>query len=358
MVNRRLQRKLKGMKRRKEKVYDDPDVRKEKLRIKRRRKRIILAVIAAAVLTAAGAVLLIGLYNRKQLGLAKQLAAEKRFKEALTEIEKCGEFMVDKHERDRTGQKIWRNVYCAKMITVEGGTFLMGSEKQEDEKPVHTVKVSSFMISRYEVTFDDYEAYCRATGRKVPDDQGWGRGTRPVMRVSWYDAVLYCNWLSRKQGLTQCYTIDGTEISCNFKADGCRLPAEAEWEFAARGGNMSKGFIWSGSDNPDEAGWYGRNSGKQTHPAGEKKPNELEIYDMSGNVREWCWDWYDSQYYEKSPVDNPRGPSGKPNRRLRVLRGGSFSYNALLMRTADRFNLGPESRLSDNGFRVVRTAVP
>ena len=140
------------------------------------------------------------------------------------------------------------------MVFVEGGTFDMGSDQLEDEKPVHKVTLRSFMIGKYEVTFTEYDAYCQATGNSRPSDWNWGRGNRPVINVSWYDAVAYCNWRSQKEGLTSCYAINGTNVTYNAGANGYRLPTEAEWECAARGGNKSRGYTYSGSVRQDKLG--------------------------------------------------------------------------------------------------------
>ncbi len=235
------------------------------------------------------------------------------------------------------------------MVLVEGGTFSMGSKSGNyDEKPVHSVTVSSFYMSKNEVTFEQYDEFCEATGRVKPYDYGWGRGTMPVINVSWYDAVEFCNWLSEQEGLTPVYSGSGDNISCNFDANGYRLPTEAEWEYAARGGNKSRGYKYSGSDNIDDVAWYIDNSGIKTHPVGQKKANELGLYDMSGNVYEWCWDWYG--YYSSSSQTDPEGPSSGS---YRVGRGGSWTGNAggasWLVRALD----SPEDWDSHSGFRVV-----
>ena len=158
----------------------------------------------------------------------------------------------------------------------------------------------------------------------------------PVESVSWHDAQSFIERLSTKTGMK------------------FRLPTEAEWEYAARGGNKSKVFQYSGSDNLDEVGWFAENSGDRTHAVGEKKPNELGIYDMSGNVWEWCLDWYDEEYYQdckkKGVVENPTGPETGSRR---VLRGGGWSSDAQNCRPADRFGVDPGLRGSGLGFRLV-----
>ena len=133
----------------------------------------------------------------------------------------------------------------------------------------------------------------------------------PVICVSWYDAVDYCNWLSRKDGLLPAYSRGGNSIQCNFSANGYRLPTEAEWEYAATGGSSSRGYTYSGSNTIGNVAWYSGNSGLKPHPVGGKQANELGLYDMSGNVWEWCWDWY-GDYPSRSQTD-PTGVSSVPS---------------------------------------------
>ena len=235
------------------------------------------------------------------------------------------------------------------MVYVEGGSFQMGSDAGSDESPVHSVRVDSFYMAETEVTFDQYDAYCDDQGISKPGDWGWGRGSRPVIYVSWYDAVKYCNWLSEQAGLPKAYSISGTSVNWNQNAEGYRLPTEAEWEYAVRGGKQSRGYKYAGSNNVGEVGWYDGNSSK-TKPVKGKKANELGLYDMSGNVWEWCWDWYDSNYYSSSPGANPTGPSSGSRR---VLRGGSWSYNPEYLRVANRIYDSPGVSNYDLGFRLV-----
>jgi len=234
------------------------------------------------------------------------------------------------------------------LVLVEGGTFMMGSnEGDDDEKPVRRVTVSDFLISKYEVTQALYE---RVMGSNPSNFKG--DANRPVERVTWYDAVNFCNALSRLEGLTPAYRISGNSVTWIESANGYRLPTEAEWEYAARGGNQSRGFKFSGSDKEGEVAWYDGNSGNKTHSVGQKKPNELGLYDMSGNVWEWCWDWYDSGYYGKSPSTDPKGPSSGS---FRVLRGGSWNYLTSLLRSANRNRNVPVSWGPYIGFRFSRT---
>lgn len=237
------------------------------------------------------------------------------------------------------------------MVYVEGGTFQMGSgdddnDASDNEKPMHQATVSSFYMGKYEVTQAEYKAIMGENPSNFTGD------TLPVERVTWYDAVEYCNKRSEAEGLTPCYTIDGTDVTCNWNANGYRLPTETEWEYAARGGKNNSPYKRSGSDNADEVAWYYENSGSTTHEAGTKKANALGIYDMNGNVHEWCWDWYD--YYSGSSTErNPFDPAPDS---CRVIRGGCWSYYAKYCRCAYRIGGPPDFRFMDLGFRITRSA--
>ena len=233
------------------------------------------------------------------------------------------------------------------MVFVQGGTFQMGDIwKTSDgtEKPVHTVTVNSFYISKYEVTQAQYQEI-------MGNNPSYFIGENlPVEKISWYDAVQFCNKLSEREGLEPCYTINGTDVTCDFTKNGYRLPTEAEWEYAARGGNQSHDYHYSGSDKVDEVAWYRYNSGEHTHEVGTKQPNELGIYDMSGNVWEWCWDWYNWDYYNHSPQDNPRGPSGG---KFHVERGGSCAFPTMFMTVSFR-SIEAHEAYPYRGMRLVR----
>jgi formylglycine-generating enzyme required for sulfatase activity len=247
------------------------------------------------------------------------------------------------------------------MVLVEPGSFQMGAaDGYHDAQPVHTVCISTaFYIGIYEVTFDEYDRFCEDTVRAGPDDRGWGRGRMPVLHVNWYDVAAYCNWLSEKTGLPPCYSGAGRNTRCDFAANGYRLPTEAEWEYAARGGPRSQGHVWAGSNNPDEVAWYDQTDGNQPHPVGTKAPNELGLYDMSGNMFEWCWDWYDAEYYASSPAVDPHGPAElavtRPWDLNRVRRSGSWREDAESIRVTTR-SADIATYVGDNGFRLVRTA--
>jgi formylglycine-generating enzyme required for sulfatase activity len=256
----------------------------------------------------------------------------------------------------------------ANMVYVEGGTFNMGSNDYDDEKPVHKVSVSSFYIGKYEVTQKEWREVMGSSPSYFKGDD------IPVENVSWYDVIEYCNQRSLREGLNPCYTIDKSKkdsnnsnsgdelkwsVSVNWQANGYRLPTEAEWEYAARGGNKSRGFKYSGSDDISSVAWYYDNSYAKgdkhsdygTHKAGTKAANELGIYDMSGNVYEWCWDWYDEGYYGKSQSSDPIGAGSGS---YRVVRGGSWSTIPVGLRVCYRSSFNPGSRNSFIGVRLVR----
>ena len=248
------------------------------------------------------------------------------------------------------------------MILIKGGSFEMGDtfgDGGDGEKPVHEVRVDDFYLGKYPVTVAEFRAFVNDTGYKteVERDGGmyvegfWGSkkdpskywdnpmfsqtDKHPVVVISWNDAVEYLNWMRNRTGLEY------------------RLPTEAEWEYAARSGGMQE--KWSGTNNEgylETFAWYSNNSGGKTHPVGEKKPNKLGLYDMSGNVWEWCLDWYDKDYYKNSPKDNPEGPSSGEHR---VLRGGSWSDNSSLCRCAFRDFSDPGDWYFFIGFRCART---
>ncbi len=253
------------------------------------------------------------------------------------------------------------------MALIHGGTFSMGctAEQREcwdDEKPVGRVTVSDFYLGKYEVTFDEYDAFCDATGRLRPYDWQWGRGRRPVVDVSWFDAVAYCNWLSEQEGLTPVYTLDSARVTANWNANGYRLPTEAEWEYAARGGSAKAALFGNGKNIADPRAINFKPDNKKglsvpgqyrerTVPVGSlNSPNALGLHDLSGNVWEWCWDWF-GPYPEGSRTDY-RGPDTGITR---VVRGGSWAYPTQYIRTAFRHNYTPGGRTNDVGFRLART---
>jgi sulfatase modifying factor 1 len=233
---------------------------------------------------------------------------------------------------------------------VQGGVFRMGSDTGEsDERPVHEVRVSDFFMMKTEVTQKDYAAL---VGTNPAAERGVG-DSYPVYAVSWYEAVTYANRLSDRDGLKRCYTISGTEVSCDWRANGWRLPTEAEWEYAARGGTQSKGYTYAGSNDLNAVAWNSGNSGRSTHPVGTKAANELGLYDMSGNLWEWCWDGWGS--YASGSQTDPRGAASGS---ARVIRGGSWIDGASGARSAYRYDGDPADRGDDLGFRLVRSGSP
>jgi len=244
------------------------------------------------------------------------------------------------------------------MVMVEGGEFDMGNDYSgpDDEKPEHTVTLDDFYMSVYEITFEEYDLFCDAVGYDKSDDGGFGRGKLPVMNISWDDAVFYCNWLSSRNGYDKAYKIKndstGVFVTVDFTANGYRLPTEAEWEYAARGGSKTKGFAYCGSNDPKEIAWYNVTSDGKPHEVGGKTSNELGIYDMSGNVWEWCWDYYDKNYYSESEANNPTGPEKGTGR---IYRGGNFSTKLDFIRTTKRFSLPQTMESGMIGIRLVRS---
>jgi formylglycine-generating enzyme required for sulfatase activity len=222
------------------------------------------------------------------------------------------------------GGKTIAGIEC---VLVKGGTFTMGCTNEQsgqcadDEYPSHSVTLSDYYIGKYEVTQKQWQDIMGSNPSYFKGDN------LPVENVSWNDVQTFINKLNAKTGKK------------------CRLPTEAEWEFAARGGNKSRGYVYSGSNDLNEVGWY---NGNQTHPVGIKSPNELGIYDMSGNVWEWCGDWYGD--YSTGSVTNPVGPS---HGSYRVNRGGSWNANSQICRVAFRDRYTPSHSRNNLGFRVA-----
>ena len=224
-------------------------------------------------------------------------------------------------------------------VLIKKGSFMMGSNSgDKDEKPIHRVNIDyDFYIGKYEVTFNQYDKFCDATGREKPNDDGWGRGERPVINVSWNDAKAYTKWLSKKEGTTY------------------RLPTEAEREYVARAGTTTKYSFGDSDSSLGQYAWYSKNSSSKTHKVGQKKPNPWGVYDMYGNVWEWCEDWYVDSYKNtpRNGTDNNSDSQG-----IKVLRGGSWYSNSDNLRSANRNRSYPSNTYYNIGFRVVSVVHP
>jgi formylglycine-generating enzyme required for sulfatase activity len=233
------------------------------------------------------------------------------------------------------------------MVYISGGTFMMGSSIEDrwhmsNELPQRRITVSSFYISKYPVTQAEFE---EVMGR---NPSGFRGANLPVEQVSWFDAIEYCNRLSLNKGLTPAYTIRGSTVIWNREANGYRLPTEAEWEFACRAGTQTP---FSSGTSMNTVGWHSGNSGGRTRPVGEREPNAWGLYDMHGNVLEWCWDWLGD--YTNAEETDPIGPLTGTRR---VYRGGSWRFDALQARSAFRFGNHPHLRQNFIGFRVAKNA--
>jgi len=260
------------------------------------------------------------------------------------------------------------------MVSITAGTFTMGSPStesgsQSEERPQHSVTLSSFKMGKYEVTQEQYEAVMGNNPSNFSSNPQAGetQGKRPVERVSWYDAIIFCNKLSILEGLSPAYRISGstdpavwgtvpTSSDATWNAveivtgsNGYRLPTEAQWEYACRAGTTTA--YNTGDIISDNTGWYTSNSGSKTHEVGLKPANAWGLYDMHGNVWEWCWDWYNSSYYSRSPANDPMGAAAGSSR---VERGGSWGIDASIARSSFRSNIYPYCRYIDIGFRLVR----
>jgi formylglycine-generating enzyme required for sulfatase activity len=234
------------------------------------------------------------------------------------------------------------------MKRVEGGTFLMGSDDTEaNEAPAHVVTLDSFYMATSAVTQAEWRALMNGLSAYHKGD-GF-----PMERVTWQEAIAFCNKLSMTEGLAPCYRKNGEYIVWNADADGYRLPTEAEWEFAAQGGNRTHYFIYSGGDDPNEVAWYKDNSNQETHEACALSPNELGLFDMSGNIYEICWDEFHE--YRKDPQIAGRQARQSRDAERHVLRGGNCHGFANRCRVKSRRNgLFKGFRQDFVGFRVAR----
>ena len=222
------------------------------------------------------------------------------------------------------------------LIDIPAGSFLMGYDAGQDcERPIHRVSVDAFALAPTQVTNRDYALFLAATGRAAPPDwqkPGVSDPFQPVVSVSWFDAVAYCEWQS-------------ATASKHF-----RLPTEAEWEYAARGGAEGKLYPW-GDEPPQSRPDYARKWRSGPERVAQDTPNGFGLYDMCANVHEWCSDWYDAAYYATSPDQNPKGPATGTRRSSR---GGSWRHHIKMSRCSARSSISPEFHYADYGFRVAQ----
>jgi formylglycine-generating enzyme required for sulfatase activity len=236
------------------------------------------------------------------------------------------------------------------MVLIPAGSFQMGRRGGlANEGPVHTVWIDSFLMDKYEVTQAEFDRL------ELPNPSHFKGPRRPVEMISWSQAARYCNARSRAEGLKPCYNDDNG--ACDYSANGYRLPTEAEWEYACRAGTQGD-YFFDDARRLAEYAWFADNANRRTHPVGEKKPNPWGLYDMYGNVSEWCNDVYDKDYYRKGPAKNPHGPAGG---RKNVLRGGAWDSKAGSLLSSHR--VGETPGFQDAcfardaiGFRCVRKA--
>ncbi len=281
--------------------------------------------------------------------------------------------VVRRSANDTVAGPVWRfttrpaGILLNDMVTVTGGSFPMGSNANVYEQPIHTVTLSSYQLERYEVTYDRWTSV-RTWGlahgySDLPaGTSGYGgTATHPVTNVNWYDVIKWCNARSEMEGLAPVYhtnaersivyrsgNVDIPHEGVKGNANGYRLATEAEWEFAARGGNSTHSYQYAGSDSLSRIAWYTSNSQNVTHAVGSLAPNELGLYDMSGNAWEWCWDWYGA--YGSASLSNPLGTSSGTSR---ILRGGSFIDAATDCRVSVRSVHVPTARYFTRGVRCA-----
>lgn len=237
----------------------------------------------------------------------------------------------------------------AAMVHISAGTFMMG-DKDEIDASLHEVVLSAFYIDTHLVTQEQYEKVMDANPSR------WKGDLNPVEQVRWSDAVRYCNKRSELEGLELCYNLETWE--CNFDSNGYRLPTEAEWEYACRAGSDSPYFFGEEPSRLGDYAWFEDNSDGRPRPVGQKKPNPWGLYDICGNVWEWCNDFYKVDYYQEADKENPRGPA---DGETKVVRGGAWRFSDESCRSGYRYNENPGYAdvcfgYDIYGFRCVRMA--
>jgi formylglycine-generating enzyme required for sulfatase activity len=217
----------------------------------------------------------------------------------------------------------------AELVQITAGKFLMGAKAEPDATP-HEVTVSSFAMDKYLVTQEQFQKVMGSNPSR------WKQDKNPVEQVRWSDAVRYCNKRSELEGLEPCYNLENWK--CDFEATGYRLPTEAEWEYACRAGTTTDYFWGATPDKAKDYAWFDKNSGGRPKPVGQKKPNPWGLFDMAGNVWQWCNDFYKVDYYKDSAKTDPRGPESGQNK---VVRGGAWRFSADNCRSGYRYNESP-----------------
>jgi formylglycine-generating enzyme required for sulfatase activity len=264
--------------------------------------------------------------------------------------------------------KTFTNSIGIQLTLIPAGGFIMGSpgedgEAFDDETPAHEVRITRpFYLGVHEVTQAQYAAamgnnpsWFSANGGGHAAIAGHSSDRHPVESVLWLDAVKFCNHLSETEGLTAFYEVEDQTVHVpNWRAPGYRLPTEAEWEYACRANSETRYSFGDDAAGLGKHGWYDGNSDGRTHPVGLKSPNKFGLYDIHGNVWEWCWDCYGVRYYAESAADDPRGPSQGA---ARVFRGGAWDYRPQGARSAFRIRYSSEDRPFSVGFRVARNAI-
>ncbi|MBR9975395.1 MAG: SUMF1/EgtB/PvdO family nonheme iron enzyme [Bacteroidetes bacterium] len=236
------------------------------------------------------------------------------------------------------------------MALVPAGSFTMGDQVGDgfaEEKPTRSVTLSGFYMSNHEVT---QKLYQEIMGENPSHNKG---DSRPAENMTWFKALEFCNALSAKHGYTPCYSDIAGTPAVDMNANGYRLPTEAEWEYACRAGTATNYHTGNGEANLARAGWYSGNTNGSTQDVGKKEANSFGLFDTHGNVFEWCWDWYKSDYYKDGGTSNPTGPSGGSER---VCRGGSYFVFEYGCRSSFRSYLKPSIPSRDIGIRLVRKA--
>jgi formylglycine-generating enzyme required for sulfatase activity len=267
----------------------------------------------------------------------------------ITLFEGCDRKIPDDTSSENKSESETKIESGTNMVLLPGGTFIMGDEDEIDALP-HEVSVGSFYIDTHLVTQEQYE--------KLMEDNPsrWKGDKNPVEQMRWSDAVKYCNARSESEGHQACYDLNTWK--CNFAANGYRLPTEAEWEYACRAGTTTNYFFGDDASKLKAYAWFEDNSGSKPRPVGQKPANPWGLFDMHGNVWEWCNDFYKVDYYQESPKENPRGPEAGETR---VLRGGAWKFSAESCNSAYRYNENPGYAdvcfgYDIYGFRCVRNA--